>query len=148
MNAAGSAYNIAEWIVRFYSNDSTRLFGLSVKECNGGINSLLTKYRKYINEDVLIPSPGYSTRNDYFLLGDIWNGHKHLLLNKNDKRVDGGMCITQGHVRWRDPHFLADHEGSIEHLIVELSNGARRNFSTVIKTVVEGWIAVFKSYDL
>jgi hypothetical protein len=88
------------------------------------------RYRAYLTANV---------SEDFGLVRDIHDGHKHAVLDRADRRVTTSDQTGVAQMAWGEGAFGEGVFGGGDQIVVRLDNGSKRVLSAIMKNVMTEW---------
>jgi hypothetical protein len=128
-NAVADANNMAARVFHYWrSRDSTKIYGA-------------TSEGQYRNELAVRECP------DFGLVRDVADAHKHVELDRRNRRVTRADQTAKGGMGWGQGGFGEGVFGGPQ-LVVQLDNGTKRPLSAIMKNVIEMWQRLLTLWSL
>jgi hypothetical protein len=128
--ATSNADILAERLFLYWKDlDRLKVFGaISVAE-----------YRTHLRQNMC---------QDFGLVWDIRDGHKHMKLNRQNRELTNAAQTGVGRIGFGDGAFGEGVLGGGPQIVVELDDGTRRALSGVMKNVMAMWDTLLKQMAL
>jgi hypothetical protein len=88
------------------------------------------QYRVYLAENI---------SEDFGLIRDIHDGHKHAVVSRADRRVTTSDQTGVAQTAWGEGAFGEGVFGGGDQIVVRLDNGSKRALSAIMKNVMTEW---------
>lgn len=125
MNAAVCLYHMADhfWHT-FYATEPARVFGTG---CSSQFRKELAK-----------------RNNEYSLLRDVTEAHKHMKLSRSTRSVTESRQTTVGSTSYGEAGYGTGPYGGGPSIVVELDDGTKQHLSYLARAVRELWESILK----
>ncbi|WP_281685006.1 hypothetical protein, partial [Thalassobaculum salexigens] len=97
------------------------------------------KYRDFVISNIC---------DDFALIRDIADAHKHVELNRDSRRITRSSQTDSDSIKWDEGCWDEARWDSPEELIITLDDGSKRTFEAVANRVMNMWEELLQSWNL
>ena len=125
MHAALSHFHLHEWVFEEHKDNPSSVFNCTNTET----------FKGYLISPIC---------EDFGLIKDVANAHKHFLLTRGDPSITGAQDVTLSPpTGWGEGGYGEGPWGGSPAVVIDMGSGPSRDFFTALKNVHEMWTELF-----